>query len=452
MLKKPLTAALSAAMLIGLNTKTILAESDIDLIREEINQLKQSYESRISDLESKLESAIQALDSKSQTVNQSTPTSGGRVIRDNAFNPSVGVILSGTYRDHSTTESEIAGFQLGHEGERPDSGFGLNHSEFNFSANVDDKFTGSSTFAIAEHEGETEVELEEAYLMTLPGAGTPGDITFKFGRAFWTLGYLNEQHAHTDDFVDRPLPYRAFLNHSYNDDGIEITKLLPTDIYSEVGIGLFRGNDFPFGGPDGDGAGAMSAFYRIGGDLGTNKTWRLGMYQLNGEAPGGRTIEEDGNSVTFTGDVDMTVFDLRYTYAPNGNPRDKEITFTAEHFSRDEDGTYEDTEAATGAVDFIGEQKGWYAAGVYKFSPKGRIGIRYSKLASNPVPAGLAGSALDSAGHNPTAMSVMTDWTNSEFSRIRLQFSREDLTNNQSDDQVLLQYIMSFGAHAAHKY
>jgi len=450
MLKKPLTAALSAAMLISLNTKTILAESDIDLIREEINQLKQSYESRISDLESKLESAIQALDSKVQTVDQSASASGGRVIRDNAFNPSVGVILSGTYREHATTESEIAGFAIGEEGERPDGGFGLNHSEFNFSANVDDKFTGSTTFAIAEHEGATEVELEEAYIMTLPGAGTPDGITFKFGRAFWTLGYLNEQHAHTDDFVDRPLPYRAFVNHSYNDDGIEITKLLPTDIYSEVGVGLFRGNDFPFGGPDGEGSGAMSAFYRIGGDLGTNKTWRLGMYQLNGEAPGGRTSNED--TVTFTGDVDMTVFDLRYTYAPTGNPRDQEITFTAEHFSRDEDGTYEDTGAATGTVNFTGEQTGWYAAGVYKFSPKGRIGIRYSELKSNPVPVGLAGSAIDSGGFNPNAISVMADWTNSEFSRIRFQVNKEDLAANQSDDQVLLQYIMSFGAHGAHKY
>ncbi|MEK9917600.1 MAG: hypothetical protein VW645_09260, partial [Betaproteobacteria bacterium] len=173
MLRKFLVAALSAATLIGLNTKTILAQSDIDLIREEIKQLKQSYESRISDLESKLESAIQALDSKVQTVDQSASASGGRVIRDNAFNPSVGVILSGTYREHATTESEIAGFAIGEEGERPDGGFGLNHSEFNFSANVDDKFTGSTTFAIAEHEGATEVELEEAYIMTLPGAGTP---------------------------------------------------------------------------------------------------------------------------------------------------------------------------------------------------------------------------------------------------------------------------------------
>jgi hypothetical protein len=46
----------------------------------------------------------------------------------------------------------------------------------------------------------------------------------------------------------------------------------------------------------------------------------------------------------------------------------------------------------------------------------------------------------------------MADWTNSEFSRIRFQVNKEDLAANQSDDQVLLQYIMSFGAHGAHKY
>ena len=162
MLIKSLKARLALAVLIGLNTNTIHAENDIDLIREEIKQLKQSYESRISDLESKLESAIQALESRTQTAEENAPVAGGRVIRDNAFNPSVGVILSGTYREHATTASEIAGFAIGEEGERPDGGFGLNHSEFNFSANVDDKFTGSTTFAIAEHEGATEVELEEA--------------------------------------------------------------------------------------------------------------------------------------------------------------------------------------------------------------------------------------------------------------------------------------------------
>jgi hypothetical protein len=46
----------------------------------------------------------------------------------------------------------------------------------------------------------------------------------------------------------------------------------------------------------------------------------------------------------------------------------------------------------------------------------------------------------------------MLDWTNSEFSRIRLQYNRAELARGQDDDQFMLQYIMSIGAHGAHKY
>ena len=45
----------------------------------------------------------------------------------------------------------------------------------------------------------------------------------------------------------------------------------------------------------------------------------------------------------------------------------------------------------------------------------------------------------------------MIDWTNSEFSRIRLQYNRESLTR-EDDDQFILQYIMSLGAHGAHSF
>ena len=54
--------------------------------------------------------------------------------------------------------------------------------------------------------------------------------------------------------------------------------ILPTDYYAEVGAGMFRGNDFPVGGPDGESPGAMSAYARIGGDIDQDQNWRLGVY------------------------------------------------------------------------------------------------------------------------------------------------------------------------------
>jgi hypothetical protein len=46
----------------------------------------------------------------------------------------------------------------------------------------------------------------------------------------------------------------------------------------------------------------------------------------------------------------------------------------------------------------------------------------------------------------------MVDWTNSEFSRLRFQFNHEKLSAGQNDNQFIAQYVMSFGAHGAHKY
>jgi hypothetical protein len=46
----------------------------------------------------------------------------------------------------------------------------------------------------------------------------------------------------------------------------------------------------------------------------------------------------------------------------------------------------------------------------------------------------------------------MVDWSPSEFSRLRLQFARDRSQPGLADNQVFLQYIMSLGAHGAHKF
>ncbi|MFW2437603.1 MAG: hypothetical protein ACN4FJ_07065, partial [Parvibaculales bacterium] len=90
--------------------------------------------------------------------------------------------------------------------------------------------------------------------------------------------------------------------------------------------------------------------------------------------------------------------------------------------------------------------------GVYKFAPQWRVGARYSELSSDATLIDLIGTDLDSEGHDPEVLSLMVDWTNSEFSRVRLQLNREDLSGGETDEQAVLQYVMSIGAHGAHKY
>ena len=58
----------------------------------------------------------------------------------------------------------------------------------------------------------------------------------------------------------------------------------------------------------------------------------------------------------------------------------------------------------------------------------------------------------DLAGSNPDRVSVMLDWSPSEFSRLRLQYAQDQARRDARDHQLFLQYLYSIGAHGAHKF
>ena len=409
-----------------------------NLFQKELNKIKNSYEKRISNLEKKL-------NTNNLVINENL----NKKIYNNNFNPSIGIILNGQYSNFSKETSEIAGVAIGEEGERGNERFSIGESELNFASNIDDKFFGSMAAAIVREDGSDKIELEEAFIRTSPAFGLPTGLEIKAGRAFWDLGYLNSHHTHTDDFSDRPLPYRVFLNKSFNDDGMHISYILPTDFYLEIGGGQFRGDDFPFGG--GDGTGSYSAYSKIGGDIGRNQNWRFGLSTLAGEAKNGRETEE--GEVKFIEDSKLYISDLRYVFAPTGNIKNQELTLQGEYFHRSEKGTYieDPTETSTNFA-FDDNNSGWYVQTTYKFKPQFRIGLRYSELLSHDTPIGLADTIVDSNNYDPKSYTAMFDWTNSEFSRIRLQYNHEELSKNHHDNQFIVQYVMSFGAHSTHKY
>ena len=454
--KLTLGAAMAAA-LIPFASAARAADADVEALRREIQTMRQTYEGRITDLESKLnelekvspQPVTAATSSGGAAATSSVSGAGGRASGDTAFNPAIGLILNGRFSAFSKDSSSFGGFAVGEEGERGKESFAIDESELNFSASVDDKFAGSLTVAIVREDGADKIELEEAYVKSLPGLGLPDGLGLKFGRALWTFGALNEHHAHTDSFADRSLPYRAFLNNAFNDDGIEASWVLPTDLYSEVGVGAFRGDDYPFGSTDGAKLGGWSAFGRIGGDIGPRQNWRLGGYVLSGTTDSRSTGED---AVIFAGDSRLYAVDLRYAWAPTGNAREQELSLLGEYMWRKEDGTYDDTGLGSGPIPYERNASGWYVQAVYKFLPQWRAGLRYSRLDAPAVPAALIGGVLDANGKNPSAQAAMLDWSNSEFSRFRLQYNHETLSSGQDDNQVILQYIMSIGAHGAHMF
>ena len=110
---------------------------------------------------------------------------------------------------------------------------------------------------------------------------------------------------------------------------------------------------------------------------------------------------------------------------------------------REEDGTF-------AGLDYDGDQSGWYLQGVWQFVPRWRVGYRHDQMDSDNG-ALFAGTALEDPNHTPRRDSAMVDWSYSEFSRIRLQYTY-DQVEADSDHQFTMQYIMSLGAHGAHRF
>lgn len=415
---------------------------DLAAIRQQIQALQSDYEARIRALEARLQQAeaeahAAKQDAAAAQQAAATPTPPAPSASANAFNPAVSAILTGTYGDLSNDPDNYAipGFALGEETGPGERGFSLGESEINISANVDDKFYGNLTAALAP---EGEVEVEEAYIQTL---ALSHGFTLKTGRFFSGIGYLNEQHAHVWDFVDTPLAYRALLGNQYGDDGVQLRWLAPTDLFLEVGAEWMRGDAFPAGGAADAGRGTTNVFVHIGGDVGDSHSWRAGLSHLRAQAEGRETGDTPD---IFDGDSDVNIADFVWKWAPHGNARTTNFKFQTEYLQRSEDGLFN-------GLAYNADQNGWYTQAIYQFMPRWRVGLRYDRLDADDPGAAFAGTVLDTLGHTPQRSSVMLDFSNSEFSRLRLQYNRDE-SQPDRDDQVFLQYIMSIGSHGAHQF
>ncbi len=375
------------------------------------------------------------------------------------FNPDISLTLDGRYVDYNNeTEYELPGFMTGEEAEREAAGFNIGHSEIVISANIDNLFFGKLTTAIAEHEGETEVELEEVFIETI---GLGHGINIRAGRFFSSIGYLNNQHPHAWDFADAPLVYRALFSNQLIDDGMQLSWLAPTDTYMLFGLEKLRGERFPAGGATNNGKGASSAFFKLGGDVGSSHAWQLGLSYWAADIDG-RSSEAHGHAgattveiPSFSGESTAKAIDLVYKWAPNGNSKERSFKMQMEYFIRDEEGDIELTGSdPLETSDYNGEQTGWYVQGVYQFKPRWRTGLRYDRLDSDNTgsdPDVLTEAGLDDENHTPERYTFMVDYSHSEYSRIRLQYAKDDAYED-SDEILQLQYIVTLGAHGAHKF
>jgi hypothetical protein len=427
------TMALAVAAALGLpHAATAQTQDELRTLREQVRQLDR----RVTDAE---QAAIQA---------SSRPAS------ESAMNPAVSVILNGIYSNLSQNPNafRINGFTptLGDVGPGV-RGFSLGESELALAANIDHNFRGTLIASISPNDG---IGVEEGYIQTL---ALSYGFTIKAGRFFSGVGYQNQIHAHAWDFTDAPLANKVFLGNQLNEDGIQLKWVAPTSLYWDVGVEAGRGRQFPAGpagGRNKNGVSSGNVFTHVGGDLGTGTAWQTGISYLS-TSPQDRTFESPtGTTNSFTGQSRLWVLDGILKWAPNYNPTYTNFKLQGEYFRRKEDGDLTSgTAAQTGG--FASVQSGWYLQGVYQFVPMWRVGYRYDRLNSGTATFSAPLNAANFpilAPYNPTKHTVMVDWSPSEFSRIRLQAASDKSRNDVTDHQVFLQYIVSLGAHGAHKF
>lgn len=459
MIKRKLAAciALAAAVLSGPANADDTAE--LEKIRAEIQQMKQTYEARIQTLEAKLaevqqQQTPQPEKEQSQAV---TTDTGARSASSNAFNPGVALILQGAYtRRKDIPDRTITGF-LQAEDPGNKRGFSADATELALSSNIDPYLRGFANIAM--EDGEAEVE--EAFFETL---GLGHGITLKGGRFRSGIGYQNELHPHAWDFADNSLMYQTLFGEGLITDGVQAKWVAPTDLLVEFGAEVGRGAEL--NNYNGNGAGTTSLFGHVGGDIGVSHSWRAGLSWVNAKLDKREFEAQDISNADVAGDLSgrsrLWIADFIYKWAPNGNSYYTNFKLQGEYFHRNEHGRLGcDSDGPSlcsgGVLDgaYRSAQSGGYLQGVYQFRPEWRVGLRYDRLNRGSVD--LNGNDISSniaslADYDPRRYTAMLDFSPSEFSRFRLQVARDESMQDVTDNQLTLQYIMSLGTHGAHRF
>jgi len=327
-----------------------------------------------------------------------------------------------------------------------DQGLGLGHSDLTARGPLGSLFEAQGTVAAHTHDGKLEAELEELWLQT---RRLPWGLQLRGGRFASQIGYLNEQHPHADDFVERPLLYRAFLGGHWFDDGLRLNWTAPTDLYLRLGVEAFHGRQLVNEAVSSPTIGALVVSGKTGGDLGRAQGWQFGVGYLynrreavveeEGEDAGGGHDHEHAHGASFSG-KGMWLLDVAWKWAPEGNNRIRQLKVVAEYARVDDPNRY------ARAGDF---HQSTTLGVVWRFLQDWEVGARTDWLQVR-VPHGdhfHDGRLREHA--------LMVAWKPTHTQAIRLQFTSQrdaEGIENPARQSVQLQYVLGIGAHGAHAF
>lgn len=332
-----------------------------------------------------------------------------------------------------------------------DRALGLGHSDLLARGTLGRHFSAEAIVAVSTHEGQWEKGFEKLYLQTRT---LPAGFQARLGRFASQVGYLNEQHPHADDFVERPPLYRAFLGHHYFDDGLRLNWTAPTALYLQLGAEAFGGRKLSGESDSRARVGVSTVSAKIGSDIGPNQAWQAGAALLvnqratapihdehAAEAAGEHALHDaaHGHGAAFAGRR-LALFDVAWKWAPNGNAREQQVRVVFEYARLT--GLQETALAGR-------RHEGSSLSVVWRFRPDWEAGLRADRLRA----AFAHDDHFDPARLNE--QSVMLAYKPSHKQSLRLQWT----TNRQvqgfdgaARQTVALQYVVAFGAHGAHNF
>ena len=332
-----------------------------------------------------------------------------------AFNPAISVngLFLGGWASSVDASNELTGLNF-------ENGFNLQEAEFRFTSDVDPYFNADMTVAI---DREGNVELEEGFVTSnqLPGDIMPRGLSLKMGKFFTEFGKHNLLHSHQFPFIDRPLVSESvFGDEGLNEPAAGLNYLLPIPWYSE----------FTFQGMQGDNSnlfvlssdespqGAFLGHWKNFFDLSDESTLEVGNSYVGGRNSGSGYSQAIG--------ADLTI-----KWIPLKRAQDRALIWQNEYIYSSID---QDNSARR-------ETGGLYTSLQYRLSRLWWLQGRYDVL-------GIPNSRMG-VDHKWTLLVALVP---SEFSALRLQYSRTQQEFGDDIDQILFQLNYTLGSHPAHRY
>jgi hypothetical protein len=353
-----------------------------------------------------------------------------------------------------STEKNVRSLQLGDHDPQV-RGFTLPNTELTFEGAVDPYFKGFANIVYKlDHEGETGVELEEAYLLT---TSLPGNLQLKAGQFFTEFGRQNPQHPHSWAFVDQPLVLnRMFGPEGLRSQGLRLSWLVPTPFYTEAMITVANSlgeTAWSFRSPESseihgatpvdrqvDGLGDMLIAPRLATsfDLSETQTLLLGASAAFGPNNSGSSAR------TRIFGVDG-YWKWKPAAAQAGFPF---LSMQAEALMR----RYEASSRIPAGGDDVLlpaetlKDNGAYAQLLWGIKPRIVAGLRGDWARGEDA-------SFDSDLRNDRfRLSPNLTWYPTEFSKFRVQYNYDDRNGIGSDHSLWFQFEFLLGAHAAHKF